>query len=43
MAGPGSKPWNLLGDFRGLPMLHYKHETDLAHYLEALRKAGLSE
>jgi adenylate cyclase len=26
-----------------LPMLHYRRETDLAHYLEALRKAGLPE
>jgi len=25
------------------PMLHYRHETDLAHHLEALRKAGLPE
>ena len=26
-----------------LPMLHYRRETDLAHHLEALRKAGLPE
>jgi adenylate cyclase len=26
-----------------LPMLHYRRETDLAHHLEALHKAGLSE
>jgi adenylate cyclase len=26
-----------------LPTLHYRHEADLTHYLEALRKAGLSE
>jgi adenylate cyclase len=26
-----------------LPMLHYRRETDLVHYLEALRKAGLPE
>ena len=26
-----------------LPTLHYRNETDLAHYLEALRKAGLPE
>jgi adenylate cyclase len=26
-----------------LPTLHYRHETDLAHYIEALRKAGLPE
>jgi adenylate cyclase len=26
-----------------LPTLHFRHETDLAHYLEALRKAGLPE
>ncbi len=25
------------------PLLHYRHETDLAHHLEALRKAGLPE
>jgi hypothetical protein len=25
-----------------LPMLHYQRESDLAHHLEALRKAGLS-
>jgi adenylate cyclase len=24
-----------------LPMLHYRHETDLAHHFEALQKAGL--
>jgi adenylate cyclase len=24
-----------------LPLLHYRHDTDLAHHLEALRKAGL--
>jgi adenylate cyclase len=26
-----------------LPLLHYERETDLAHHLEALRKAGLPE
>ena len=26
-----------------LPMLHYRRKTDLAHHLEALRKAGLPE
>ena len=26
-----------------LPLLHYRRETDLAHHLEALRKAGLPE
>jgi adenylate cyclase len=26
-----------------LPTLHYRHEADLTHYLEALRKAGLAE
>ena len=26
-----------------LPMLHYRRETDLAHHVEALRKAGLPE
>jgi adenylate cyclase len=26
-----------------LPTLHYKREADLAHHLDALRKAGLPE
>ena len=26
-----------------LPMLHYRRESDLAHYLDALRKAGLPQ
>jgi len=26
-----------------LPTLHYRSEADLAHHLEALRKAGLPE
>jgi adenylate cyclase len=26
-----------------LPILHYRRESDLAHHLESLRKAGLSE
>jgi hypothetical protein len=25
-----------------LPTLHFRHETDLAHYAESLRKAGLA-
>ena len=26
-----------------LPLLRYRHESDLAHHLEALRKAGLPD